>query len=432
MSKNYLEAFQRLAETIHQHPSAILLSYHAFAPLSLGEIQDLERRYKCQLDEPMRAFYQQSNGLQLRWMLARNPAYNPIRYPTYQKGMAPKPWDYATQTHRSEEGSIFLLPLEEVLRSCLPPNNEYTQITIEQQSYETLDFYTRLRYVDTFSYYLSMGILFREQQAPLLLLGDEEGTCFTDAVPITFEAYLAFLLASKGWSLRRKEWLGMVQGYQHPTIKALPPRTVWQRAWSMEYLLLTQSFPLADQLPILQSGVKTKEMQQKAKKQLPLSVEYWQQVLEAHRQFLASGGTQGKWKIITVQGRVMGIYQCPVACEGKQAVLDMQRLDDGLEFQELYLPYSSWCGVYGKGQDWSDANLTGSIMTDAFLEQAIFAETNLENVDFSRSNLRGASFMNANLTGADFENCDLTGADFRGSKRTGTCFRGAILKSIQY
>ncbi len=432
MGKNYLEAFQRLAEAIHQHHKAVLLSYHTFAPLSLEEIQDLEQRYKCQLDAPMRVFYQQSNGLQLRWMLAGNPAYDPVRYPTYQSGMAPKPWDYATQAHRSEEGSIFLLPLEEMLRSCLPPSNQYTHITIEQQSYETLDFYMRLRYIDAFSYYLSMGVLFREQQAPLLLLGDEEGTCFTDAVPITFEAYLAFLLASKGGSLRRKEWLGRMQGYQQPTIKALPKRSVWQQAWSMEYLLLAQSFPLADHLPTIQAQVKTKEMQQKAKKQKPLSIEYWQELVKAHQQFLDSGGTQGKWKIITIQGRVMGIYQCPIACEGKQAVLDMQRLDQELEFQELYLPYSSWCGVYAKGQDWSDANLTGSIMTDACLEQAIFAETNLENVDFSRSNLKGASFMNANLTGVDFENCDLTGADFRGSKRTGTCFRGAILKNVRY
>ncbi|MGH1336426.1 MAG: pentapeptide repeat-containing protein [Aureispira sp.] len=430
--KNYLEAFQRLAEAINQHSSAALLGYHAFAPLSLAAIQGLEERYKCQLDAPMRQFYQQSNGLQLRWMLRSNPAYDPARYPVHQEGMAPKPWDYATQAHHPEEGSIFLLPLEELLRSFLPPNNQQPSITIAHKSYDTIDFYTRLRNLDAFSYYLTMGILFREEQGPLLLLGDEEGTCFTDAVPLTFEAYLAFLLASKGWILRRKEWLGQPQGYQQPTVEALPPRKNWQEAWSMEYLLLAQHFPLADHLPKAQPQVKTKKMQQKAVAEDALEVAEWQKIVAAHRLFLESGGTQGQWKKIALQGRAMGIYQCPLACDGQQAILDLQRLDKGLEFQELYLPYSSWCGVYAKGQDWSDANLTGSLMTDARLDQAIFAETNLENVDFSRSNLRGASFMNANLTGVDFENCDLTGADFRGSKRTGACFRGAVLKNILY
>lgn len=430
--KNYLEAFQRLAKAIDQHSAAVLLGYHTFAPLSLTAIQALEAQYKCQLDEPMRLFYQQTNGLQLRWMLRSNAAYDPVRYPEHEEGRPPKPWDYATQAHRPEEGSIFLLPLEDLLRSFLPPNSQQQEVVIEGRAYDPIDFYTRLRTLDAFSYYLRMGLLFREGQGPLLLLGDEEGTCFTDAVPITFEAYLAFLLASKGWSLRRKEWLGLAQGYQQKTIAALPPRAAWQEAWSMEYLLLAQQFPLADQLPQAQPQVKTKKMQQRAVGQIPITTADWTTIVEGHHLFLETGGTQGQWKIIAVQGRAMGVYQCPVACEGQQAVLDMQRLDKGLEFQELYLPYSSWCGVYAKGQDWSDANLTGSLMTDAKLEQAIFAETNLENVDFSRSNLRGASFMNANLTGVDFENCDLTGADFRGSKRTGACFRGALLKNIRY
>ncbi len=319
-----------------------------------------------------------------------------------------------------------------MLRSFLPPNSQQPSIILEGKTYETVEFYTRLHTFDAFSYYVNVGILLREEQPPLLLLGDEEGTCFTDAVPITFEAYLAFLLASKGWKLRRREWLGAPQGYQQATIKELPAREQWQHAWSMEYLLLAQHFPLADQLPRLQPQIKTQKMQQRAVTEDPLSPTDWTAIVDAHQVFLKSGGTKGYWTRINMKGRALGIYQCPVACAGQQAVLDMQRLDKGLEFQELYLPYSSWCGVYAKGQDWSDANLTNSLLTDAQLAQAIFSETNLENVDFSRSNLRGASFMNANLTGVDFENCDLTDADFRGSKRSGTCFRGAILKNIRY
>ena len=150
----------------------------------------------------------------------------------------------------------------------------------------------------------------------------------------------------------------------------------------------------------------------------------------AHQDFLDSGGLGGKWQLIAIQGQALGVYKSKEYERGTQAILDMKKMDHSLELQELFLPYSSWCGVYAKAQDFSDVDLTGSLLTDANLESAIFAEANLENVDFSRSNLKKASFVNANLRGADFENCNLIGADFRGAILEGSQFRGAILKDI--
>lgn len=153
-------------------------------------------------------------------------------------------------------------------------------------------------------------------------------------------------------------------------------------------------------------------------------------VLE-HQNFLSSGGIGGEWQLIAIRGRALGIYKGNYSKGGEQAILDLRLLEENIPLKQLYLPYSSWCGAYAKGQNFSYANLTGSLLTDANLEGVVFEGALLEQVDFSRSNLKGANFVNANLSGADFENCNLTEADFRGAVLEGCQFRGAVLKGIK-
>lgn len=179
-------------------------------------------------------------------------------------------------------------------------------------------------------------------------------------------------------------------------------------------------------------GLKTHLMQQISKKAQPLSVDAFQTIVAAHHLFLRSGGAGGKWQTLSLSGLILAIYTEAKGEEGKQANFEQTHIPTSLDLQELLLPFSNFCGVFCKNQDFSEADLTGSLMTDAYLVQTIFADANLKNVDFSRANLRKASFMNANLKGADFENADLTGADFRGAILDGSRFPGAILKDVKY
>lgn len=426
-TRNYIEAFNSLARELARHSKIELLGYHTFAPLTEREIEALEAKYNCQLDEAIRRFYTQTNGLQLRWMFKNNPAYHSEKYPPFHRSIAPVGWDYTEESFEKEDGFVLLLPLEDVLRNVVSPNVYQDDIVLGNRTYSTVDFHTCIRPFDNFSYYCNMALFLRRGQAPLVLLGDEVGTCFEDSRWTTFETYLDFILASKAFGRRRKEFFGKREGYKEIIVRSLPPKT--QQYWSLDMLVLTQRFPLADQVA-RKMPIKTRKMQEKAYHEGALSAEELSEMVVAHQAFLNSGGIGGEWQLIAIKGQALGVYKSKEYERGQQAILDMKKMDHSLELQELFLPYSSWCGVYAKAQDFSDVDLTSSLLTDANLEKTIFADANLENVDFSRSNLKQASFVNANLKGADFENCNLTGADFRGAILDGSQFRGAILKDI--
>lgn len=426
-TKNYIEAFNNLARELARHSKIELLGYHTFAPLTELELEALEAKYNCQLDDTIRRFYTQTNGLQLRWMFKDNPAYRTDKYPPFHRSTAPVGWDYTAESFGKENGCALLLPLEEVLRNVVSPNVYQEDITLGNKSYSTIDFHTCIRPFDNFSYYCNMAFFLPKGQSPLVLLGDEVGTCFKDSRWTSFATYLDFILASKAFGRRRKEFFGLTEGYKKGIIKSLPSKI--QQYWSLDRLVLTQQFPLADQAA-RSTSIKTRKMQEKAYHEGALSIEELAETVAAHQDFLNSGGVGGAWQLIAIQGQALGVYKSKEYERGSQAILDMKKMDHSLELQELFLPYSSWCGVYAKAQDFSDVDLTGSLLTDANLEQAIFAEANLENVDFSRSNLKKASFVNANLRGADFENCNLIGADFRGAILEGSQFRGAVLKNV--
>ena len=418
---DYLTAFQAQARALAQEPEVVLLGFHTFAPLTAAALDALEARHQCTFCPALRQFYQQTNGLQLRWIFKNNPAYHPQQHPPHQSNRPPVAWDYATQAYRAEEGCLLLLPLEELLATALPPVWSDAPIQLGGKPYTPLEFYGALRPLDLFSAYDSMGLLLRGSEPPLVVLREEEGAWAAETAVLSFEQYLHFLHASLGHAVRRREWLGTLPLLDLPHCRAF---------WSISRMKLARRFPLADQPARPTPQVQTSAMQQKAAQQTPIASDAWQNLVAAHHTFLEAGGRGGQWSIVVLQGRTLGIYQSEHQGAGQQALLDLQRLDKGIDLQGLYLPYSSWCGASLKGRDWSDADLTGSLLVDAQLERAIFAEANLENVDFSRANLRGASFVNANLTGADFEGCDLTGADFRGAVLLGSRFKGAHLNRV--
>jgi len=197
---------------------------------------------------------------------------------------------------------------------------------------------------------------------------------------------------------------------------------------------MLNDFYLSDQRGSSTSQINSKRMQQLAQARPPLSADAFKEILVAHELFLATGGSGGQWRVFITSGTVYGIYtqvEQSSLPQGKQALFDMLHLDKGIDLQELSLPYSSWCGCWARGQDFSDANLVGALLCDANLERAIFADANLSGADFSRANLRHASFMNANLVGADFENTDLTGADFTGAIIDKARFPGAVLHGVR-
>lgn len=432
---NYIEAFNNLAKELADEPKIALLGYHTFAGLTPAAIQKLEEQYNCQLDETIHAFYSQTNGLQLRWMLRSNPHYNAQKYPDFQPNTAPVDWNYASDSFEKEDACLMIFPLEMLLRQLVPPDVSQREIYLNKKIYNAIDFYANIRPFDAFSYYCKMALFLRTGQTPVVLMGDEQGTCFTDSRWTNFETYLDFVITSKAICSRRKEFWGFPQGHKECGVFKISDQH--RERWTLEMLFLAQKFPLADQIGNISKHLQTAKMQERAKEQKTINLKDFEKYAASHQQFLDSleldkKPHKGEWSIVVFGGRSLAVYESKQSTNGQQLIMDMTRLDKSKwTLEGWYLPYTSWCGMYAPEQNFSKADLSHSVLIDANLEQAVFDEANLEKTDFSRSNLRGASFVNANLQGADFENCDLTGANFRGAILVGSQFKGAVLRDVK-
>lgn len=426
----YLKRFSALVRQLQQQSHIRLLSYHAFAPVREAQFREWERRLGHGIPSAMRRFYGETNGLQLRWIADTNEAWN-----TTPAAAQPLAWDYALRTLRPEEGCIFLLPLEMILfpkHTLVAPSALWEEsIDIQNKTYSLPDFYERIRLFDAFSSVCSMAMLWDGSDNPLVLMGDDGGRIFSDSRLTDFDSYLNFLLAQKGLATARPQFYRRDNGYQEPRLETADPYWTSANSTQLETWLFAQRFPLSDK-PGSPSTVRTQDMQAAAMKQ-PLSEAQWAEIVAEHQLFLRTGGSGGRWKVLALRGISVGMYLgAEGQQQGKQAILDMRRLPNEWDLQEIQLPYSSWCGAYTRLQDFSGSNLEGSLWADALAEKTIFADCNLQNADFSRANLRQASFMNANLRGVDFENADLSDADFRGAYLEGARFAGAKLKGVLY
>lgn len=425
MAIKYRARFEAMANQLARHSRLKLLNFNLLPPATAEQIAAAEAHLGCSLDKTVRQFYSETNGLQLRWIADCNDFFK--QTPVSNALM---PWDYALHQLRPEEGCVFILPIEQVFAAqnhlVAPSVIADEQIKVQGKNISLSDFYHKVRLFDAFSAVCSACFFTGKNGSLSVLLADDGGRNCVDSRWTSFEHYLELLLAQKGYTQARLQRLRADNGYALPAVE----KAVMKEVLDIDKWFFAQRFPFAGQAGGT-SNVNSEAMQQAAQKRL-LNEEEWRELSAAHLEFLRLGGGGGKWKVLALRGVSVGMYVGAEARGGKQAILDMRRIPEEWDLQEIQLPFSSWCGAYIRLQDFSAANLEGCLWADAMLEKTIFADANLQNADFSRANLRGVSFMNANLRGADFENADLSGADFRGADLMGAKFAGANLRGVVY
>jgi hypothetical protein len=163
----------------------------------------------------------------------------------------------------------------------------------------------------------------------------------------------------------------------------------------------------------------------------PMTPEEWSNTLDQHARFLESGGTGGRWELLSVSGLPLCIYQGAEGRRGEQAVLRLENIA-GLDASSAWLSWADLSGAYARGINLCGANLIGSVMIDSWFEAADFTSAKMRDVDLSGARLAGASFRDADLRGADFEAADCSGADFRGADLDGARFPGAVLDDVKF
>ena len=163
-----------------------------------------------------------------------------------------------------------------------------------------------------------------------------------------------------------------------------------------------------------------------------ISVEEFETVLRDHDKFLQNGGAGGQWRTYYIKNLIYGVYAGPTSVsEGKQAKLSFKKMA-ALDLRGIALPYADCASLHAPNQEWTAADLEGSLLIDSWLDNCSFESADLYAVDFSRSLMQNCNFRGASLIGVDFENCDLRGADFSEAQiDESTSFKNAMLENVK-
>lgn len=401
---NWLSRFSTMADEIRQHSKVELLSFHTFPPVKEEQFSFLEKKYNITFPKTVRAFYRETNGLQLNWILKSNEHFSNEKH---QPSNEILPWNFFGKTLKFEDGVIMLLPLE---------------LALEKNVF------------DAFSPFYSM--IFSLENFHLTLSEDDHFS--HEYLTTDFESYLEFLLAGKGLVARRSFF------YHRPDdflLKKIPPHlsttsSFWkkEKVLNLDQAALKNKFSLCDQVRYFENQINHVALRQMAERGDQISKIKLEEIIKKHHQFLMAGGMDGSWQVVEIRGIVTAFYNNesePI--EGEQAIFERKNLTN-ISFEtclsngeKTELPFSNFCSAFAEGVNFSNSTFEKSIFTDAFLQGASFCNSILTSVDFSRSDLRNANFENCDLSNADFENCDLRGASFQNAKLEGACFVGCIL-----
>ena len=386
--KDYLNEFRSMVHQLQEDPKLEVVKFQVNPPADNDMIETIEKKLGHFLPIDLKAFYEVTNGIELGWRFSLQ--------------------NNSLKNTEMLQGKVALRGIEEIFHfNKKKENHDFVIDEIEEEGisislYNTID--------------KGWKVSLQNRLA--------------SSRKITFETYLNFIIESKGLIKYREQFLGSLS-------PAVINHTYWksQDLGNLNQEAIYHFFEKSNQKGANSTNINTLFIQNKASKKTPPSQEELDIIIQKHHHFLSTGGAGGKWKTFHLpgQGLAFGVYTNAQSDKGEQASFEQKRLAaPALDTVKLLLPFCNFCGMYAKGQDFSESDLSYSLMVDATFENAIFADANLEYADFSRANLRQVSFMNANLKGVDFENCDLTGADFRGANWKGARFPGAILKDIKY
>ncbi len=394
---NWLSRFSTMADELRQHSQVELLSFHSFPSVEEKQFEFLEKKYNIILPKSIRAFYRETNGLQLSWILKNNEHFSKEKYSPSSEFSS---WDFFEKNLKFEDGAIMLLPLEMALEKNV---------------------------FDAFSHFYTM--IFSLQNFHLTLSEDDHFS--EDFLTTDFESYLAFLLAGKGLVSRRSFFYKRTVDFLLKKISThiSTPISFWinRKTLNLDQAALKDKFPNCDQVRFFENKINRVGLRQMAENGEQISKTNLEEIIEKHHQFLMSGGVGGTWQVLEIRGIVTAFYEIEIEpTEGEQAIFERKNLID-ISFEKIELPFSNYCSAFAEGVNFSNSNFEKSIFSDAFLQGAGFCNSIFTNVDFSRSDLRSANFENADLRNVDFENCDLRGANFINAKLKGANFINCLL-----
>ncbi|MFN8393770.1 MAG: pentapeptide repeat-containing protein [Bacteroidia bacterium] len=428
---DYLLRFDAMVKALRESTVAVVLDYHTFSPLRDADIAEVETKIGFHLPEALRAFYQQTNGLQLRWIRKDNPQYDPERD---RPQSTPLFWDWQPANEDREDGLVFLLPLERLMddggaaeAAVSQPHHPRFAIRYLDQKINSIDFQKRLRIFDRFSVQRSAILMLGDPAISSLHLGQLGQVSTGASCIVDVGTYLEFLIARLGWVGKRKEFM-------LPELSKVPTyyygaKVYWEwQAMEPVTMELAEAFPQCTVLPRACEFNKEWFRLKNAELSDQLVQARWRQ-MEAHRAWVESGGWVTGWIRFMAHGRPWIMTLTGHDRDGNM-VESLGRLD-GYSWRGANLPFLGYSAMDARGVDAVAADLRYGLFIHTNFEGADFTGANLRFVDFTGCNLRNANFHGADIAGADFEIADLRGADFTGSNPEYARFPGARLHGVK-
>lgn len=135
-------------------------------------------------------------------------------------------------------------------------------------------------------------------------------------------------------------------------------------------------------------------------------------VLDAHRLWCASGGSEGadaQFELVVIEGFDFSDVELTMV-HFNGAVLERCRFDGSI------LHDSDFSDAKLSGSSFRRADLVRALLWNADVRDCVFDDGNLARVEMLKANLTGASFRRADLNRALISRCQLDGAVFDGAE----------------
>ncbi|MFO0762887.1 MAG: SMI1/KNR4 family protein [Byssovorax sp.] len=200
MLDSYLTRFRAAVDALAAEPAVKIVRFSPGAPCAAKQIAAWEKARGLRLDPALRAFYQQCDGLMLRWIREDDEDQRAALARTPAAGMS---WDYLIGDYSQDQGRALIRPLEELTPEGFwsegeDPDDDQDETEIDGYSIITADLRRRALSFDLFSYSTFAVLLPRPDKPWIVLHGSDHGVCFDDDPPLDVETYLELVLACVG------------------------------------------------------------------------------------------------------------------------------------------------------------------------------------------------------------------------------------------
>ena len=221
----YTTRVEQMIREINSSENVSLVSYWKGDPLSNRDLSSLEQDFNFPIDEKIIQFYQEMNGLQIRWVHKQNSFFDSI--PEYSNTafdpLLPsfEEWKF--------DGSINIWPL----RRAIIEENWEDVIWFNDEDQEINDFVDGaelvtkikqcIRPFDIFQTYYAMAFYLNDSKNnwSVLMVGNYFQS-FNESLLTNFESYVNFLFATLGSVFLRQKYFYCFDGFRNSMVK-FPP-----------------------------------------------------------------------------------------------------------------------------------------------------------------------------------------------------------------